>query len=149
MFSLPGGGTHGMTWAVCCVFLLSWQLDLIFQFPHNSLQWLVCSGFITVIALAVVQLLGASPTAAGVYKRAPTLPPSKHRAILSWVIGCKLPSCSRSYPFVLIILRTEPKVANILGNIASVASICWAVSSHIMAVAFVGSEFVGTRAETL
>ncbi|KAF5325154.1 hypothetical protein D9619_009770 [Psilocybe cf. subviscida] len=103
MFSLPGGGTHGMTWA-----------------------WLVCAIFVTVIALAVVQLLGASPTTAGVYNRAHSLSPSKYRSVLSWVVG----------------------YVNIIGNIASVASICWAISSHIMAVAFVGSDFVGTRAET-
>ncbi|KAF8186361.1 amino acid/polyamine transporter I [Pholiota molesta] len=95
--SIPGGGTHGMIWA-----------------------WLVCGIFMTVISLAIAEVVSATPNAGGAYKSTLIYSPSISRRLLSWISG----------------------YANTIGNITTVASIAWACALQIMAASMIGSGFM-------
>ncbi|KAF8964731.1 amino acid transporter [Flammula alnicola] len=64
MFSMPGGGTHGIIWA-----------------------WAVCGVFLTAIALAVAEISSAAPTAGGMYNSTFMFSPPRYRRQLSWIVG--------------------------------------------------------------
>ncbi|KJA25227.1 hypothetical protein HYPSUDRAFT_417722 [Hypholoma sublateritium FD-334 SS-4] len=64
VFSLPGGGTHGMIWA-----------------------WLVCGVFMTVVSLAVAEIRSIDYGAGGMYHSIINSSSSKHKRLLAWIVG--------------------------------------------------------------